>query len=295
MKNIIAFIFLLSLTFSCKKTDEEADAYGNFEATEIMVSAATSGKILELNIEEGNTLKTGEVVGYIDTAQLFLRKEQLLASKKSIATRKGNVSSQADVLQAQLENLFKERKRVENLLKDKAAAPKQLDDINAQIAVVRRQIASTETQNPSISAEIKSMNAQIEQIEDQINKSIIRNPINGTVLTKYANENEITTTGKPIYKIADLDNMVLRVYISGNQLPEIKIRQKVNLIVGGAEEENTKVFEGEISWIASSAEFTPKIIQTKEERVNLVYAVKVRVKNKDGLLKIGMPGEVKFK
>jgi HlyD family secretion protein len=294
MTKIISFLLLIFLIIfsACNKNNSEADAYGNFEATETIVSSEVAGKILSLNVEEGQELKAGQIVGYIDSIQLALRKAQLIASRKSISSRRGNVSSQANVFEAQLQNLFKEKRRIENLLKDKAAAPKQLDDINAQILIVQKQIASTETQNPSISAELKSMNSQIEQIDDQLQRCVIRSPINGIVLAKYAENYEVTGVGKPIFKIADMKNMILRVYVSGNQLTDIKTGQKVKVLID--EKESSKTLEGEISWIASNAEFTPKIIQTKEERVNLVYAVKVRVNNKNGLLKIGMPGEIKL-
>ena len=185
-----------------------------------------------------------------------------------------------------------DKERIEKLLKDGAATKKQLDDINGRIDLVNSQIASIKTQNVSVISELEVVNTQISQVEESINKCNIKNPIEGIVLEKYAEENEITTFGKPLYKIADMHEMILRVYVSGSQLPQIKIGQEVEVLIDKDAKSNTK-FSGIISWISESAEFTPKIIQTKEERVNMVYAVKVKVQN-DGSLKIGMPGEVNF-
>jgi HlyD family secretion protein len=182
-----------------------------------------------------------------------------------------------------------DQQRIKNLIKDKAATPKQLDDINGHIDILKQQMKSVETQNVPIVNEVKSIEIQIQQIEDQIEKSIIKNPVKGTVLVKYAEPNEITAFGKPLYKIADLDEMTLRVYISETQLASIKVGQEVTVKIDAAEQ--MKSYKGTVTWVSETAEFTPKIIQTKEERVNLVYAVKVLVKN-DGSLKIGMPAEM---
>tara|TARA_R110002126_G_scaffold88122_1_gene211350 strand:+ start:56 stop:922 length:867 start_codon:yes stop_codon:yes gene_type:complete len=279
----------MSLLGSCTGNGDKADGYGNFEATEITISAEANGKILFLDAEEGNVLAQNEVVGVIDTVQLSLKRDQLLASKNTIFSKSRNVLSQREVLKEQLKVAQNDKARVENLLQAKAATAKQLDDINGQINIIKEQIKSVETQNSPIINEIKSIEIQIRQIEDQINKSVIQNPVKGTVLVKYAEPNEITAFGKPLYKIANLEDMILRVYISENQLSTLKIGQEVSVKIDAGQEMIS--YPGVVSWIAESAEFTPKIIQTKEERVNLVYAVKVKVRN-DGSLKIGMPAEM---
>ena len=279
----------MSILGSCTGNGDKADGYGNFEATEITISAEANGKILFLDAEEGNVLAQNEVVGVIDTVQLSLKRDQLLASKNTIFSKSRNVLSQREVLKEQLKVAQNDKARVENLLQAKAATAKQLDDINGQINIIKEQIKSVETQNSPIINEIKSIEIQIRQIEDQIHKSVIQNPVKGTVLVKYAEPNEITAFGKPLYKIANLEDMILRVYISENQLSTLKIGQEVSVKIDAGQE--MKSYPGVVSWIAESAEFTPKIIQTKEERVNLVYAVKVKVRN-DGSLKIGMPAEM---
>ncbi len=293
MKRVIVFLIFLSLIFSsCSNNDDRSDAYGNFEATEITVSAEANGKLLEFNIEEGQTIDEGETVGYIDTVQLDLKKQQLKQQKNAVRTKYNNVFSQVSVLQQEKKNALIEKNRIENLIKDEAAPEKQLDDINARINVIDKQIVSVKSQNSTTFQEIKTIDTQIDQLADQISKSEIRNPIKGTVLMKLSEPSEIVNYGKPLYKIADLSIMELRVYVSGDQFPSIKIGQEVTVIVDKTKKEN-RTLKGTISWISSEAEFTPKLIQTKEERVNLVYAVKVRVKN-DGTLKIGMPGEIMF-
>lgn len=286
---LILTSLLISILGSCTGSGDKADGYGNFEATEITISAEANGKILFLDAEEGNLLAQNKVVGVIDTVQLSLKRDQLLASKNTIFSKSRNVLSQREVLKEQLKVAQNDRARVENLLQAKAATTKQLDDINGQINIIKEQIKSVETQNSPIINEIKSIEIQIQQIEDQINKSVIQNPVKGTVLVKYAEPNEVTAFGKPLYKIANLEDMILRVYISENQLSKLKIGQEVSVKIDAGEE--MKSYLGVVSWIAESAEFTPKIIQTKEERVNLVYAVKINVRN-DGGLKIGMPAEM---
>ncbi len=293
-------LFILVLTAfavisisGCSKNEKRSDAFGNFEAVETVVSSESSGKLVEFNVEEGQMLDADYVVGHIDTVQLTLKKKQIEATKNLTRTKFKNVSSQVAVYQEQKRVALKERDRIERLLKDNAATGKQLDDINGNIDVLNRQIAAIETQNGTTNEELKNYDVQIKQIDDQLNKSTVINPVKGTVIMKYVEPNEVVGYGKPLYKIADLSVMELRVYVSGTQLPEIKIGQTVKVLIDNGKDGFTNL-EGEISWISSKAEFTPKIIQTKEERVNLVYAVKVRVKN-DGSIKIGMPGEVVFK
>ena len=286
----ISIITLLWITLmSCNGNSDKADGYGNFEATETTVSAEANGKILFFNVEEGNVLEENALVGVIDTIQLSLKRDQLQAAKNTIFSKSRNVLSQREVLKEQLKVARNDQHRIVNLIKENAATPKQLDDVNGQIEILKQQMKSVETQNAPIVNEVKGIEVQIQQIEDQIQKSIIKNPIKGTVLVKYAEPNEITAFGKPLYKIADLDNMELRVYISETQLANLKTGQEVEVKIDDAD--NMKSYKGAVSWVSDSAEFTPKIIQTKEERVNLVYAVKVFIKN-DGSLKIGMPGEM---
>lgn len=291
MKKAITFLILTAL-LACSKNNDKADGYGNFEATEVMVSAEANGKIKELHLEEGSVLEANTIVGIIDTIQLHYSKEQLKAAAQTINSKSANVLSQKSVLHAQLQTALIEKKRIQNMFNENAATQRQVDEINGKVSVLNEQIKSINTQNAPITNENKSIAVQIEKINDQIDKSKITNPIKGTVLTKFAQPNEITAFGKPLYKIADISQMNLRVYISETQLPNIKIGQKLTVKIDTTDE--MKSYEGIVSWISSQAEFTPKTIQTKEERVNLVYAVKVLVKN-DGSLKIGMPAEVWFK
>ncbi|MEP2511075.1 MAG: HlyD family efflux transporter periplasmic adaptor subunit [Reichenbachiella sp.] len=289
----IQFISTLSIAtltlFSCSSDNGRADGYGNFEATEITISAENNGKLMQFNLDEGQSLTKEALVGYIDTIPLALKRDQLAVSKEVIASKSRGVLSQIAVLNARLETADTNKKRIENLIKDNAGTQKQLDDITGEIDVIKQQIKSVKIQNTPVVSELKNIDVQIRQIEDQIGKSKIINPINGTVLVKYAEPNEVTAFGKPLYKIADLSTMQLRVFVSETQLSGIKIGQKVNVKI----DSNTdmKSYPGTITWIASEAEFTPKIIQTKEERVALVYAVKINVAN-DGSLKIGMPAEM---
>ena len=276
---------------SCNNNDK-ADGYGNFEATEITVSAENNGKLIQFSAQEGDELKKDTFLGYIDTIPLALKREQLLVSKDVIASKSKGVLSQISVLNAQLKTTIINHKRIENLIQDNAGTQKQLDDITGEIDVIKQRIRSVEIQNAPVVNELKSIDVQLKQVDDQINKSKIINPINGTLLVKYAEPDEITSLGKPLYKIADLSTMKLRVYVSEPQLATIKIGQKVTVKIDDIQ--TMKSYTGTISWIASEAEFTPKIIQTKEERVALVYAVKIDVIN-DGSLKIGMPAEMWIK
>lgn len=282
---------------ACNNGENQYDATGNFEADEIIVSSEASGKILKLTLEEGQTIKKGTVIGFVDTLQLYLKKKQLLSSIKAVLAKQPDASSQLATIQEQMVTAKKEKERFEKLLKDDAATQKQVDDLNAQLTLLQKQYnalqSSLSTTTQSLRSETVPLTIQVEQIEDQLKKSVITNPIDGTVLVKYAEQNEVTAPGKALYKIADLSSIILRAYISGNQLSQIKLNQKVNVLVDDLDEA-AKTYEGEITWIADKAEFTPKTIQTKEERANLVYAVKIMVKN-DGYLKIGMYGEVILK
>ncbi len=290
-RTIISCIIGIFLS-GCSNNEQAADAYGNFEAVDVLVSAEGQGKLLSFDVEEGEQLSGGQIVAVIDTMQLHLQKEQIRASLKAVRSKYVTVEAQSASYRVQLENLDRELKRIENLLTDGAATGKQRDDILGNIALVESQLAAVQSQKFTISAEERTLKMQIRQIENQIQLSMTVNPITGLVLAKYKQAGEVVAPGQALYKIADTDQLTLRAYISGDQLSSVKIGDEVIVRYDGAGV--IAVTRGTISWIASQAEFTPKIIQTREERVNLVYAMKVIVVN-DGSLKIGMPGEVKFR
>ncbi|MCX6304618.1 MAG: HlyD family efflux transporter periplasmic adaptor subunit [Bacteroidetes bacterium] len=292
-KHVIAVLTSLAfLGASCTSNKDNPDAYGSFEATEVTVSSLANGRIMMFNLEEGALLDSNQFVGYVDTTDLHLKKLQIMELKNATASRRDDLSSQVAVQEQNRENIMIEKKRVLKLLADGAATQKQLDDINSSLSMIDKQIASIKTQFRGIEDQVSSTGQQIAQVGESIKNARIVNPVKGTVLTKFAENNEVTTFGKPLYKIADLREMQLRVYVSGAQLPHIKTGDKVEVRIDKDEKTNTTM-EGIVSWISQTAEFTPKTIQTKEERVNLVYAVKVRVVN-NGSLKIGMPGEIKL-
>lgn len=311
MRNILIAMLATVLVTACGSNGNKFDASGTFEATEVIVSSELNGKILSLTVNEGDTVSANRIVGTVDAEGIELQKQQVEASINSLSDKTADVGPQVALLQnqlavqqSQLNNLLHEKQRIENLLKQDAATGKQFDDINAQIDVVRKQMNvtqqqinvqrnNTSTQNKSILSESKPLQKRVEQLKDQLRRADIVNPINGTILTKYAEAGELTSTGKALYKIADLHEMKLRAYVTGDQLSQIKLGQQVKVLVDGGKDKY-KELTGTISWISDKAEFTPKTIQTKEERDNLVYATKINVKN-DGYLKIGMYGEVKFK
>jgi len=289
--NITIAIGLILLT-GCDSNNDKSDAYGNFESREVIVSAQSQGEILSMNLQEGETLQAGKRVGWIDTSLLAVKREQLQTQKSSLNAKLDNIEAQAAVQKEQIESLITEKQRIERLLEEDAATDQQFDDIQGKLNVARKRLESINTQKKSVFSEMHVLEKQIKEVNTQMDKCKIKNPIKGTVLEKYLEPSEIAAPGKAIYKIADLSEMILRVYISGAQLPHVKIGQEVEVLIDKNEEENQKL-KGTVSWISPEAEFTPKIIQTKEERVDLVYAVKVRVQN-DGRIKIGMPGEVNF-
>ena len=294
-KAMLALAILVTFS-SCGKSDSEYDAAGTFEATEITVSSEAMGRITNFDLVEGQELTENQVVGAIDSIQLYLKKKQLNASSKALNSRKPDTRKQLAAIDQQIETAKTERKRIQNLVTANAVNQKQLDDVNAQIAVLEKQQtalkSSLELTNSSLSGEEEALQLQIEQLEDQLKKCRIVSPIAGTVLTKYAEAGELASPGKALFKVADTKNIILRAYISSDQLTQLKIGQKVQ-VFSDSGEKDSKQYEGTISWIASKAEFTPKTIQTRDERANLVYAVKIAVKN-DGLLKIGMYGNVKL-
>ena len=327
MKSVVKKLVPLAgivLMASCGNGNGKSDASGTFEADEVIVSAEATGKILQLNVEEGAALAKDMVIGKIDPTAIELQKEQAASSVEALGQKTNDASPQVSVLESQivlqqrqvavdeeqLRVLQKEQQRFQKLVAADAVPAKQLDDINGQVDVLEEKIKAGKTQlsvlqsqvnaqrrqvaiqNRGILSEKDPMEKKVAIIEDQLNRTSIKNPLAGTVLTKYAQANEFTSTGKALYKIADLSVLKLRAYITGNQLAQVKLNQAVKAKVddgkGGYRE-----FSGTISWISDKAEFTPKTIQTKEERANLVYAVKINVKN-DGYLKIGMYGEVLF-
>lgn len=296
MKKKLACILSLSILLACSKKKDNFDASGTFEATETIVSAQANGSITSLSIEEGKTLNAGEQVGSIDSLDLFLKKRQLQAQIKALLSRKPDVYAQTAALQAQLKQAQLDQKRMRNLAADNAIPLKQLDDANARVDVIKKQIeaqqSSLNINTSSIKEDTAPINVQIEQLNNQLAKCKIINPITGTVLTKYTEANEMAIIGKPLYKIADVSTLILRAYITGDQLPKVKLNQSAKVYVDESEDKY-RTYNGVIEWISDKAEFTPKTIQTKNERANLVYAVKIRVKN-DGHLKIGEYGEIKL-
>lgn len=302
--------FLILFLAACNRNQDRFDASGVFEADEVIVSASATGKILSLDIDEGSSIARDSIVGLVDPTDLSLQKQQVQASIDALNEKTSDVTPQVRMLedqlkvqQTQLDNLLHEQARIENLVKEDAATKKQLDDINFQVESAKKQMNVTQqqikvqrnnvaTQNRGILSESKPLQKRAEQLQEQLNKTNITNPIDGTVITKYAETGEITSNGKPLYKIADLSTMNLRAYLTGDQLPQIKLGQQVAVFIDSGAK-NYRKLSGVITWISDKAEFTPKTIQTKDERANLVYAIKIKVKN-DGYLKLGMYGEVKF-
>jgi len=307
---IFILAVLLFAVAACNRNDQNFDASGSFEAVEVVVSSELGGKLISFAIEEGDTVSKDKIIGELDAENISLQKEQVEESIKSLSEKTADVTPQVKLLQnqfavqqARLANLQHEKSRIENLLKQDAATGKQLDDINFQVESASKEMVVTQqqinvqknnisAQNRSIMSEGKPLEKKVAQLADQLKRANIINPIYGTVTTKYAEAGEVTSAGKALYKIADLSTMTLRAYISGSQLSQVKLGQNVKVLVDDGADKY-KEFPGTIAWIADKAEFTPKTIQTKDERANLVYAIKVKVKN-DGYLKIGMYGEVKF-
>ncbi len=294
---LLAAALLLPSMNSCHRKKKHADAYGVFEATEIIVSSESNGKLLSFDVKEGDTYEKGEEIGLIDTTQLYLQMMQLDASMKAALTRRPDIPSQIKTLQDKLITLEKEKARVANLVAANAAGSKQLDDIEAEITMTKSQLEATKsmlgTQDRAVLGEIEAMRFQRLQAETAIASCHIKSPISGTVLKKYIEPNELAFQGKPLFKMADLTNMFIKVYITEDMLSDVKLNQDVEIRID-SQKEKVKKFDGKVSWISPKAEFTPKMIQTKNERVNLVYAVKIAFIN-DGSAKIGMPGDVVFK
>lgn len=290
---LLASIAGLFTLFTGCEVNDKSDAYGQFEAVETTISSEASGKLLSFGVREGVDLKTGQQAGLVDTTQLWLKKKEAQSRLESTRSKILSINAEVEVQKEQLQTARTNLKRIEAMLQDSAATQQELDEAEGRVRTLRRQIDALQTQKQSIRAEINATQARIAQIEDQIEGASIINPVNGTVLTTFVEPYELVQRGQPLYQIAYLDTMELRVYISGAQLPSVKLGQNVEVLVDENAEENQSM-TGRISWIASDAEFTPKMIQTKEERVTQVYAVKVKVPNPNGILKIGMPAEVNF-
>jgi len=293
---IVLSIAVVSGSLSCNRGNGSFDATGAFEATEILVSSEANGKIMELNIQEGDRIDAGSIVGYVDSTQIYLRKMQLVSGFRSIDIQKPDIRKQIAALEQQIATARTEQQRMENLVRANAGNQKQVDDIVNNIKFLQKQL---DAQNSSLSkttggadAEAEGIQYQIMQLDDQIQKSQIVNPQTGTVLVKYAEPGEITAAGKPLYKIADVDLLYLKAYVTADQLSQLQLGQTVHVYADYGDER--REYLGTVTWISDKSEFTPKGIQTKVERANLVYAIKIGVKN-DGYLKIGQYGETVFK
>jgi len=292
MKTRLLLISLLAIAAGCSNNKNEADAYGNFEATEVIISSETSGKIVQFNPAEGTMLEKGDLIAVVDTTIPVLQTAEINASMKSVRTRISSVNAQNEIFRQQIENLNVNIKRISNMLKDEAATQKQYDDLTGQVAVLQKQITANNTQKESVTAELAVLESKKATLNEQIRRSCVRSPLNGTIIEKYSEAGEITTTGKPMVKIADLSVITLKVYVSGGQLGKVKTGQACKVRIDDGEK-GYREFDGTIRYISEKAEFTPKVIQTKEERVTMVYAVEIAVPN-DGALKSGMPGEAIF-
>ena len=294
MKQIIGMAVAI-LGVSCG-LEASFDAQGTFEATEVVVSSEAAGRILSFDIEEGMPVEAGATVGLIDSVQLDLQRRQLVAQQAALLGSRPDIKAQAASLREQILKQEKERTRVENMLRDGAATQKQLDDIEAQIRILESQLSATlstlDKNTVNIDGNAAALDAQIDALDDRIAKCRIVSPVSGLVLVKYAEPGELAVVGKPLMKIADLDLVYLRAYFTSDQLSHIHLGDTVVVTAdfGGDERYD---YEGRIQWISSESEFTPKTVQTKDSRANLVYAVKIAVQN-DGRLKIGLSGEVRL-
>lgn len=276
----------------CKGSLGDYDAEGYFESTEITVSAEANGRILFFDVEEGERVRADSLLGCIDTVQLYLTKLQLEKTAESVLNSRPDVSSRIQAMEEQLKSLGFERERLARLLADGAATRKQMDDLDAQIAVLKKQLSAQElalnSSVRSIEAQSAGIGMQIAQIEDQLSKCRISSPVDGTVLTKYAEAGEFMAAGRPLFKVADMDRVYLRAYLTSGQLADVRLGQQV-MVYSDYGGDSVKEYQGTVTWISDQSEFTPKNIQTRDERENLVYAVKVAVKN-DGFIKLGMYG-----
>lgn len=296
MKRSFAYPLLVLLAASCVEGNKAYDASGVFESTEVTVSAEGNGKILSLDLQEGDRLEAGQIVGCIDTVQLHLSEIQLEASRRAVGSGRLDISRQIAALESQIGKQRQELDRFTKLEKAGASNRKQVEDIQAQIETLERQLAaqkeSLNNSNRNVSGQADALEAQIEQIRDRIRKCFITSPVAGTVLAKYSEAGEFAALGRALFKVADIDNIRLRAYITADQLTSLKLGQQVRVFADQGSS-GRKEYAGTLIWISDKAEFTPKTIQTRDERANLVYAVKIAVEN-DGLIKLGMYGDIKF-
>ena len=296
MRNFLSIISAMALLTACSGSDSKYDASGVFEVTEVMVSARVAGEIMDLDIDEGTEVTAGEPVGYIDTVQLYLQRLQLEANVKAAESRICDVEKQTAAIRQQITTQKKEQTRFENLVNANAGNRKQLDDITAAINLLEKQLdAQTETLingNANAKAQAEALKAQIALTDDMISKSTIASPVDGTVMAKYVEKGELAVQGRTLFKVANINDMYLKAYITSGQITGLKIGQEVKVFADSGDSDR-KEYRGVISWISDKAEFTPKTIQTRDERANLVYAVKIKVQN-DGYIKRGMYGEVSF-
>lgn len=291
MKTRYFYLLIFSVLVACSSDQSEADAFGNFEATETIISVESPGKIIEMKVQQGDQLASGDLIALTDTSQLYFGMEQLRAQIDATLVKRTNVNAQVDVLNEQLRNLKTDQDRVSKLFRDGAATQKELDFVDGKVREIQKQIVSVKTQFTMIDREVEVLNTKMAQTLDLMLKCRVMSPVEGTVLEKYLEQGEVAAMGKPLVKVANLDVLDLKVYVSGDQLSQVLIGHEVGVMIDDATENSS--LKGIVKWISPEAEFTPKIIQTKAERVKLVYAVKISVKN-DGRLKIGMPGEIRF-
>lgn len=291
---VIILIAAIAVLTACSNNKMKHDATGTFESTEVIVSAEAMGKLLAFNVEEGMYLSKDIVVGVVDSLQLYLKKEQLIKNRSAVLSQKQDIEKQIEATKQEIANQERERDRQIRLIKANAGNQKHLDDIVGRVDVLNGQLQAQQSSlsiaNNSINEQAEVIDVQIAQVADQLNKCKITSPIDGTVLVKYAEMGELANVGKPLFKIADVNKMILRAYITANQLSQVKLGQRVKVYID-ADDSSYKEYQGVVEWISDKAEFTPKTIQTKDERANLVYAIKINVIN-DGMIKIGMYGEV---
>ncbi|MFI5148806.1 MAG: HlyD family secretion protein [Bacteroidia bacterium] len=294
----LSFLALASaaLFTSCNRSASDSDASGSFESVETIISTEAAGTLMQFDVEEGQTLKPGQLVGYVDSMQLYLRKMQLQAQISSTLGQQPDIPVQVAALQTQLAEAEKNQQRTANLFKAKAATQQQLDDMTSQVETLKKQIEAQRSSlgitSHTLNLETTPLQRQIDQLNDQLKKCKVVNPVHGTVLSKYAQAHEVANPGKALYKIAETDTLILRVYITGTQISQIKLGQRVTVQTDDGAKKYRN-YNGIIYWVSDKSEFTPKTIPTKEERADLVYAIKVRVPN-DGFLKIGMYGQIKL-
>jgi HlyD family secretion protein len=293
MPMLLVPMLLALLLAACQKPAATSDAYGNFEATRVRVAAELPGRLLELGVDEGQALTAGQVVGRVEAVGLDLERAQLVASRGATASRTASIDAQIAVLAVQKKLATSELARLERLAAAEAATRQQLDRATAELAVLEKQIRQSETQRATVALDLATLDAQLARLDDRRGRDTIKNPLAGTVLTVFAEPSELVTTGQPLYEIADLSALELKAFASGALLPRLALGQEVEVLIDEDATTNRSL-RGTISWIASQAEFTPSTLQTKEERVELVYAFKVRVPNPEGRIKIGMPGEVRL-